>query len=56
MASVVLSSLYTEVFPVEDIVNGFVLLLESTEDTALDIPDAANKLALFLVNESQSMR
>ena len=31
-------------FPVEDIVNGFILLLESAEDTALDIPDAANEL------------
>jgi hypothetical protein len=48
MASVLLSALYTEVFPVEDIVNGFVLLLESAEDTALDIPFAANELALFL--------
>ena len=35
-------------FPVEDIVNGFILLLESAEDIALDIPDAANELALFL--------
>jgi len=48
MASALLSALYTEVFPVEDIVHGFVLLLESAEDTALDIPDAANKLSLFL--------
>eukprot|EP00252_Welwitschia_mirabilis_P010638 TRINITY_DN2402_c0_g1_i3.p1 TRINITY_DN2402_c0_g1~~TRINITY_DN2402_c0_g1_i3.p1 ORF type:complete len:701 (+),score=193.55 TRINITY_DN2402_c0_g1_i3:294-2396(+) len=48
MASVLLSALYTEVFTVEDIVNGFVLLLESAEDTALDIPGAANELALFL--------
>lgn len=48
MASALLSALYTEVFPVEDIVNGFVLLLEAAEDTALDIPDAANELALFL--------
>eukprot|EP01018_Ginkgo_biloba_P024699 Gb_11642 [translate_table: standard] len=48
MASVLLSALYTEVIPVEDIVNGFVLLLESAEDTTLDILDAANELALFL--------
>ncbi|KAH9310627.1 hypothetical protein KI387_025662 [Taxus chinensis] len=48
MASVLLSALYTEVFPVEDIVSGFILLLESAEDTALDIPDASNELALFL--------
>eukprot|EP01018_Ginkgo_biloba_P010374 Gb_01138 [translate_table: standard] len=48
MASVLLSALYTEVIPVEDIVNGFVLLLETAEDTALDIPDAANELGLFL--------
>uniref|UniRef100_A0A0C9RVH6 TSA: Wollemia nobilis Ref_Wollemi_Transcript_10948_2779 transcribed RNA sequence n=1 Tax=Wollemia nobilis TaxID=56998 RepID=A0A0C9RVH6_9CONI len=48
MASALLSALYTEVFPVDDIVNGFILLLESAEDTALDIPDASNELALFL--------
>uniref|UniRef100_A0A0D6QWI4 MI domain-containing protein n=1 Tax=Araucaria cunninghamii TaxID=56994 RepID=A0A0D6QWI4_ARACU len=48
MASVLLSALYTEVFPVEDIVSGFILLLESAEDTALDIPDASNELTLFL--------
>ncbi|XP_057841956.2 MA3 DOMAIN-CONTAINING TRANSLATION REGULATORY FACTOR 4 [Cryptomeria japonica] len=48
MASVLLSALYTEVFPVDDIVSGFILLLESAEDTALDIPQAANELALFL--------
>ena len=35
-------------FPVEDNVNGFILLLESAEDTTLDIPNAANELALFL--------
>eukprot|EP00252_Welwitschia_mirabilis_P010636 TRINITY_DN2402_c0_g1_i1.p1 TRINITY_DN2402_c0_g1~~TRINITY_DN2402_c0_g1_i1.p1 ORF type:complete len:712 (+),score=190.22 TRINITY_DN2402_c0_g1_i1:189-2324(+) len=48
MASVLLSSLYTEVLPVEDIVHGFLLLLESAEDTVLDIPVAGNELALFL--------
>ena len=48
MASALLSALYTEVFPVEDIVNGFILLLESIEDTALDILNATNELALFL--------
>ena len=48
MASALLSALYAEVFQVEDIVNGFILLLESIEDTALDIPDATNELALFL--------
>ena len=48
MASALLSALYTEVFSVEYIVNGFILLLESIEDTALDIPDAENELALFL--------
>ena len=48
MASTLLSALYTEVFPVEDIVNGFILLLESIEDIALHILDATNELALFL--------
>ncbi|KAL5717891.1 Peptide chain release factor 1 [Ranunculus cassubicifolius] len=48
MASVLLSSLHTEIFTTDDIVNGFVMLLESAEDTALDILDASNELALFL--------
>ncbi|CAL1405288.1 unnamed protein product [Linum trigynum] len=48
MASVLLSALHIEIFSTEDIVDGFVMLLESAEDTALDILDASNELALFL--------
>ncbi|XP_073310692.1 MA3 DOMAIN-CONTAINING TRANSLATION REGULATORY FACTOR 1-like [Primulina huaijiensis] len=48
MASVLLSVLHIEIFSTEDIVNGFVMLLESAEDTALDILDASNELAFFL--------
>ncbi|PPD82256.1 hypothetical protein GOBAR_DD20813 [Gossypium barbadense] len=48
MASVLLSALHIEIFSTEDIVNGFVMLLESAEDTALDILDASTELALFL--------
>ncbi|XP_071701850.1 MA3 DOMAIN-CONTAINING TRANSLATION REGULATORY FACTOR 1-like [Rutidosis leptorrhynchoides] len=48
MASVLLSALHIEIFSTRDIVDGFVLLLESAEDTALDILDASNELALFL--------
>ncbi|XP_043805984.1 MA3 DOMAIN-CONTAINING TRANSLATION REGULATORY FACTOR 3 isoform X2 [Manihot esculenta] len=48
MASVLLSALHIEIFSTEDIVTGFVMLLESAEDTALDILDASNELALFL--------
>ncbi|KAE9602670.1 hypothetical protein Lal_00049817 [Lupinus albus] len=48
MASVLLSALHIEIFSTEDIVNGFLMLLESAEDTALDILDASNELALFL--------
>lgn len=48
MASVLLSALHIEIFSTEDIANGFVMLLESAEDTALDILDASNELALFL--------
>lgn len=48
MASALLSSLHIELFSTEDIVNGFVMLLESAEDTALDILDASNELAFFL--------
>lgn len=48
MASVLLSALHIELFSTDDIVNGFVMLLETAEDTALDILDASNELALFL--------
>lgn len=48
MTSVLISALYAEVIPVEDIAKAFTLLLYSVEDTALDIPDAANELAKFL--------
>ncbi|KAL8141996.1 hypothetical protein V2J09_015028 [Rumex salicifolius] len=48
MASVLLSALHIEIFSTEDIVDGFAMLLESSEDTALDILDASNELALFL--------
>ncbi|KAF3436760.1 hypothetical protein FNV43_RR19512 [Rhamnella rubrinervis] len=48
MASVLLSALHIEIFSTEDIVSGFVLLLESADDTALDILDASNELAFFL--------
>ncbi|KAL6524563.1 Peptide chain release factor 1, mitochondrial [Orobanche hederae] len=48
MASVLLSALHIEIFTTEDMVNGFVLLLESAEDTALDILDASSELAFFL--------
>ncbi|XP_075660554.1 MA3 DOMAIN-CONTAINING TRANSLATION REGULATORY FACTOR 1-like [Castanea sativa] len=48
MASVLLSSLHSEIFSSDDIANGFLLLLESAEDAALDILDASNELALFL--------
>lgn len=48
MASVLLSALYAEVIPIASIARAFTLLLHSAEDTALDIPCAANELALFL--------
>ncbi|KAL3677499.1 hypothetical protein R1sor_027447 [Riccia sorocarpa] len=48
MASVLLSALYAEVIPIGQVIRAFVLLLESAEDTALDIPDAANVLTMFL--------
>lgn len=48
MASVLLSALHIELFSTQDIVDGFVLLLESVSDIALDILDASNELALFL--------
>lgn len=48
MASVLLSSLSIGFLSTSDVVNGFVLLLESAEDTALDILDASTELAYFL--------
>lgn len=48
MASVLLSALHIEIFSTQDIINGFALLLECAEDTALDILDASNELAFFL--------
>ncbi|KAJ4865925.1 MA3 domain-containing protein [Raphanus sativus] len=48
MASVLLSALHMEMFSTEDFINGFTMLLESAEDTALDILDASDELALFL--------
>jgi phosphoribosylformylglycinamidine (FGAM) synthase PurS component len=48
MASVLLSSLSMELFSTEDIVEGFIMLLESAEDTTLDILDAPDELGLFL--------
>lgn len=48
MASVLLSALHIELFSTEDIVSGFVMLLEAAEDTALDVLDASSELSLFL--------
>lgn len=45
MASVLLSSLR---FPADDVVNGFVILIEAAEDTALDNPLVVEDLAMFL--------
>ncbi|XP_068321655.1 MA3 DOMAIN-CONTAINING TRANSLATION REGULATORY FACTOR 2-like [Pyrus communis] len=45
MASVLLPSLC---FPADDVVNGFVMLIESADDTALDNPVVVEDLAMFL--------
>ncbi|KAF6155032.1 hypothetical protein GIB67_035779 [Kingdonia uniflora] len=45
MASVLLTSLS---FPAEGFVNGFVMLVETADDTALDIPDVVEDLSMFL--------
>ncbi|MED6129599.1 MA3 DOMAIN-CONTAINING TRANSLATION REGULATORY FACTOR 2 [Stylosanthes scabra] len=45
MASVLLSSLC---FPADDVVSGFVMLIESADDTALDNPVVVEDLAMFL--------
>lgn len=48
MASVLVSELYAEVISIASIAKAYTMLLQSAEDTALDIPDAANELSLFL--------
>ncbi|XP_038989915.1 MA3 DOMAIN-CONTAINING TRANSLATION REGULATORY FACTOR 1-like [Phoenix dactylifera] len=48
MTSILLFELHLEVFSSEDFVNGFIMLLESVEDTRLDILDVSNELAFFL--------
>ncbi|XP_073019192.1 MA3 DOMAIN-CONTAINING TRANSLATION REGULATORY FACTOR 2 [Primulina eburnea] len=45
MASVLLTSLC---FPSDDVVTGFTMLIESAEDTSLDIPVVVEDLAMFL--------
>lgn len=45
MVSVLLSSLC---FPSDDVVNGFIMLIESADDTALDNPVVVEDLAMFL--------
>jgi hypothetical protein len=49
MVVVLLSSLYVDLIELEQVSNGFSELLDSTDDLALDIPDAVDILALFFV-------
>lgn len=48
MASALLAALSMEIFTADDVVNGFTMLLESADDTALDVLDASDELSLFL--------
>ncbi|XP_020676302.2 LOW QUALITY PROTEIN: programmed cell death protein 4-like [Dendrobium catenatum] len=48
MASVLLSALYADVISASQISHGFIILLESAEDLAVDILDAVEVLALFV--------
>lgn len=48
MASALISAIDAEVVSTDEIGRAFRLLLEQAEDLALDIPDAAYELALFL--------
>lgn len=48
MASTLISAVDAEVVSTDEIGKAFRLLLEQAEDLALDIPDAAYELALFL--------
>lgn len=47
MTSVLLSTLYNEVLTTEDMRKGFVDLINSLDDLILDVPDAADLVALF---------
>ena len=47
MASNLLSSLYSEVIPGEQLQKGFTNLAQSLDDLKLDVPDACEVLALF---------
>lgn len=49
MASVLLSSLYSNVIPPEQVRKGFEAVIESIDDTVLDVPDAPDLIALFIV-------
>ena len=48
MASILLSSLYADLLSSYTISEGFMMLLESTEDLTVDIPDATDVLAVFI--------
>ncbi|GJP39387.1 hypothetical protein CLOM_g23763 [Closterium sp. NIES-68] len=48
MASQLLSALFQDVLPTDQVEMGFLRLLEAVDDLALDIPDAATQLALFI--------
>ncbi|XP_078433134.1 MA3 DOMAIN-CONTAINING TRANSLATION REGULATORY FACTOR 1-like [Wolffia australiana] len=48
MASAAITALRVELFSSEDVVEGFVMLLEEAEETALDVVDAEEELAFFL--------
>lgn len=48
LASVLISSLYAEVIPADQLQKGFKSLIDSIDDLVLDVPDAVELLALFL--------
>ncbi|KAH6834713.1 MA3 domain-containing protein [Perilla frutescens var. hirtella] len=48
MASILLSSLYGDVFDPKQVYKGFQKLVQSADDLIVDIPDAVDVLALFI--------
>jgi hypothetical protein len=48
MASILLSALYADLLGSSKMSEGFMMLLESTEDLSVDIPDAIDVLAVFI--------
>ena len=48
MTSVLITALRSELFSSEDLIKGFIMILEDADDTALDILDVSDEIAFFI--------